>query len=281
MRYILLLLSTFLAAHEPIHSSVNTYYENINFKNSVQKTGGNLLGVGGDIHIENSAFKFAYEYANTQTKQPPLDDDLRTQKIFLKYCYSFENALSLNINYINVLEDNIAPTVHGEVYGAGLGYEVNKHIYVNFTQFYSDYKDFDVYQSDLKLDYKTKFDEVRVKFTAIAHAIKLSDYENNSFSKNADESYFTTGLKAHAHYKSYHLGAAAYFGKRIFAVMDDGFKVQHHAMEFDRTYALGVGKSFSDFTLRVQGIYQRATEIPMKNENVELINLRVIANYKF
>lgn len=29
--------------------------------------------------------------------------------------------------------------------------------------------------------------------------------------------------------------------------MNDGFKVQHHAMEFDRTYNFGIGKSFKDY----------------------------------
>lgn len=281
MKYILLLLSTFLMAHEPIHSSITTYYENIDFKNSVQKNSGNLIGIGGDIHIDNSEFRFAYEYAKTNTKQPPLQDNLKTQKMFLQYGYSFQNALSLNFNYINILNDNIAPTAHGKVYGMGVGYDLNKQIYLNFTQFYSDYKDFNTYQSDLKFEYKTKINAVNIKLTAIAHAIKMDDYQNNAFSKNANNNYLTTGLKAHIHYKTYHLGSSIYFGKRSFAVMNDGFKVQHHAMEFDRTYNFGIGKSFKDFVLRVQTVYQRATELPIKNDNVVMLNLRVIANYKF
>jgi len=38
----------------------------------------------------------------------------------------------------------------------------------------------------------------------------------------------------HAYYHDYHMGVGAFFGKRVFAVMNDGFKVQHHAMEFKR-----------------------------------------------
>ena len=52
-------------------------------------------------------------------------------------------------------------------------------------------------------------------------------------------------------------------------------------MEFDRTYAVSVGKTISKFVLRFQYIYQRAKELPIKNENVEVQNLRFIANYKF
>ena len=63
--------------------------------------------------------------------------------------------------------------------------------------------------------------------------------------------------------------------------MNDGFKIQHHAMEFDRTYAVGMGKKISDVMLRLQYIYQRATELPMQNEGVEVSNIRLIANYRF
>ena len=109
----------------------------------------------------------------------------------------------------------------------------------------------------------------------------MEGYKNLNFSKNADKDYFTTALKLHAHYKTYHFGMGTYIGKRVFAVMMDGFKIQHHAMEFDRTYAIGAGKTFDDFTLRVQYVEQRATELPYKRENVKVQNIRVMANYKF
>ena len=63
--------------------------------------------------------------------------------------------------------------------------------------------------------------------------------------------------------------------------MQDGFKVQHHAMEFDRTYAIGAGRTFGDFVLRAQYIYQRAEELPMSNKDVEVSTFRLISNYKF
>ena len=50
--------------------------------------------------------------------------------------------------------------------------------------------------------------------------------------------------------------------------MNDRFKLQHHAMEFDRTYAAGVGKDIGKAVLRLQYIYQRAEDIPMKNKDV-------------
>jgi len=278
-------LATLLSAHEVVHSSATTYVESREFTNSKQKTDGKVIGVAADVHDENSAYRITYEYGETNTIQPPLTKDLRVQKLFLQYKYEFENGVSARVNYANVLEDNIAPTANGQVFGAGVGYELNKKIVLNGAQYYSLYDDFKVYQSDLKVDYKLKIAQVGVKFTALGHYIKLKDYSNKIFNPNApteaDSSYKTAALKMHAHYKSYHFGAAYYVGSRLFGVMDDGFKLQHHAMEFDKTYAVGFGKSFSDFIVRVQYVYQRATELPQNNANVEVQNIRVIGNYKF
>ncbi|MDD2791525.1 MAG: hypothetical protein PHU40_12795 [Sulfurimonas sp.] len=282
MRFLLFLCLASYVFAEPIHSSITTYYENLEFKNSKRKTDRTVLGFGGDIHVDNSEYRFVYEHTDTNTFQPPLQDDLHVDKLFLRYGYDFKNGLHANINYINVLHDNIVPTAHGQSYGAGLGYDITPKLSANFTQFYTDYKDFDVHQSDIKFDYKTQLDNIKMKFTSITQVIHLQDYETNPLSKNADEDYISTGLKFHGHYESYHLGAAAYYGKRLFAIMDDGFKLQHHAMEFDRTYAVGFGKSFTpSWIARVQYVFQRAEEIPYYNKNVEVENLKLILNYKF
>jgi len=71
MRYILLLLlSTYLGA-QTIHSSIVTYVESKYFENSVQKEDGKVYGLGADIHHDNSAYKFAYEYGDSNMKHPP------------------------------------------------------------------------------------------------------------------------------------------------------------------------------------------------------------------
>ncbi len=283
MKYILLILTInlLLSANEPIHSSISIYHEKKSFTNSKQKVDGTVDGVGADIHHNNSEYKVAYEKGFTNTKKPPLKKDLETKKLFLKYRYTIGEDFMINVNYIKVLKDNIAITAGGKVYGGGLSYIYSKNITSNFTQYYSDYEDFDVYQSDFRVDYKTKIDSLKIKLSSIFKYISLDDKKRNDFTKNANKDYSTIGLKLHSHYKTYHLGAGAYFGKRVFAVMNDGFKLQHHSMEFDRTYAIGVGKSFYDFVLRVQYIYQRATELPSKTQNVKVSNLRVILNYKF
>jgi len=278
--FLFLTLCTYLGA-QTIHSSIVTYVESKSFENSVQKEDGVVYGIGADIHYDNSAYKLAYEYGDTNTKQPPLKEDLRTDKLFLKYSYALQNDLEFNINYINILNDNIAITDGGQTYGAGLSYNIKKNINTNFTQYYTNYDDFNVYQSDFTLDYKMQINDVKVKLTSITKYINIDEKNLNGFTKNAEDDYLTTGLKLHLHYEGYHFGSAVYFGKRVFAVMDDGFKIQHHAMEFDRTYAVGIGKNISDFVLRLQYIYSRAEELPAENENVEVSNIRVLLNYKF
>ena len=63
--------------------------------------------------------------------------------------------------------------------------------------------------------------------------------------------------------------------------MQDGFKIQHHAMEFNKTYMLGIGKNIDDFMVSLRYIYQEATELPMQNKNVNVKNIVTTFTYKF
>jgi len=254
---------------------------NKTFEHSVQKTDGRVYGIGADIHFEASEYRFAYERAYTNTKKPSLDRDLKIDKLFLQYAYTFNDTFAANINYINILNDNIAITDGGKTYGAGLTYHFNKKLSANFTQYYTDYDDFNVYQSDLRMTYKTQINNIKIKLSSVTKYISIDEEQRNVFTKNAEEDYLTSAIEVHAHYASWHFGAVGYLGKRAFAIMNDGFKIQHHAMEFDRTYAVGIGKSIGDFVIRLQYIYQEATELPMLNEDVKVKNTRVIVNYKF
>jgi len=285
MKYLLLLPLTITAGFaeitDVVHSSISTYMEHKTFSSSMQKENGNVYGIGGDIHYGNAEYRFAYEYGHTNTKQPPLKKDLQIQKLFLRYAYMVNPLLSINMNYIKVLHDNIAITDNGSCYGAGITYRPTRKSAVNLTQYYTDYADFNVYQSDFKLAYHMKKEALQIKISAITKYIRIDEEHYNHFTKNAKEHYITAGLMAHMNYHTYHFGAGAYFGKRAFAVMNEGFKIQHHAMEFKRTYAVGFGKKVSDMMLRLQYIYQEATELPMEHEGVNISNVRLIATYKF
>jgi len=264
-----------------VHSSAQLYVENKTFTNSKQKTDGKIIGIGADIHIDASEYRFAYEKGHTDTIQPLLDEDLRADKLFLRYAYRFDDTFTANANYINVLNDNIAITDGGVAFGAGLTYRFDKQFSANFTQYYTDYVDFNVYQSDFRIDYKTKIEKFRIKLSSVTKYISIDEENANPFTKNAQNNYLTTAIELHSHYDTYHFGAVAYFGNRVFAIMNDGFKIQHHPMEFHKTFAVGVGKTFGNTIVRLQYIYQDATELPMNNEDVRIENVRLIVNYKF
>lgn len=278
---LLIAVKLFATSTETIHSSLSTYYEFKNYENSKQKKSGTSFGIGADVHHLNATYKIAYESAQAETYQPPLQEDLEVQKLFFQYGYKFTKKLYIHLNYINVLSDNIAITNHGESYAGGFTYRLSKEFSLGSTYYYTTYKFFDVKQSDLVFNYHFKSAEMQFRFTSITKYLALEDKEPNSFTKNAQSSYITSGLKLHAALQSYHLGVGAYFGKRAFAIMDNGFKVQHHAMEFDRTYAIGIGKNIKTFVLRLQYIYQRATELPIENKNVTMGVTRFMLNYKF
>jgi len=274
-------LNLYSIEFQPIHSSAQLYFENKNFENSKQKIDGKVIGVGADLHIKSSEIRFAYEHGKTNTKKPPLQDDLNVEKLFLRYAYVFNKKMTFNFNYLTVLHDNIAITDGGVAYGLGMSYLHSKQFGMNFTQFYTDYQDFNVYQSNFNIDLKTQIGLYKIKLTSENIYINIDEENKNIFTKNAKNEYFTSAIKLHTHYNTWHFGAAAYFGKRVFAIMNDGFKIQHHAMEFDRTYAVGIGKNINRVVIRLQYIFQRAIELPMNNKDVKVKNLRVIANYKF
>ncbi|MBN2815179.1 MAG: hypothetical protein JXQ67_00740 [Campylobacterales bacterium] len=266
---------------QTVHSSASLYYELRDFSNSVQKDDGAFVGVGGDIHYKEHELRFTYEKGNVNTKQPPLQENLNNDILFLRYGYNINEKLAFNTNFINVMYDNMVPTDEAVAYGLGVTYSPSKALSANFTQYYTNYQIFESYQSDLALHYKSSYEKLKYKISLIAKHIDLRDKDSNIFSKNAQNNYTTAGFKFHSHYESYHFGFGAYFGKRVFAIMNDGFKIQHHAMEIDKTYALGIGKTFGDLVIRYQYIYQRAVELPMQNKNVDIVNNRFIVNYKF
>ena len=64
--------------------------------------------------------------------------------------------------------------------------------------------------------------------------------------------------------------------------MKEGFKVQHHAMEFKESYMVGVGHSFNkDMVAHLRYGYHKAKEVPMNNDNVKVNNLSLDMVYKF
>ena len=268
-------------AQETIHSSFSSYVESKTFKNSKQKEQGYVYGVGADVHYNHAGYKMVFEHGDTQTKQPPLPRDLKFNKLFLKYNYKFVNKLQLHFHYGKVLSDNISKTDGGAFYGFGLGYQLVKPLSVDFTHYQTYYDQFELSQNDFKIEYKFLFKDVRFKLSTTSKYITLKDVVPNDFTKNSKDNYLTTLIALHTHYKTYHFGVGTSVGSFAFGVMNDGVKIQHHAMKISKNYSLGLGKTFGDFIIRTQYIAQEATELPMKNDGVDIKTFRLIGNYKF
>jgi len=267
------LLSTLSYAQSTI---LNLTYENFNFENSKKKDDGDRFRAMVSHKTDKNLYQFVYEKTDTNTYKPPLTKDLHVKKYFLKYTRKLDEKQSLSLSYITI-DDNIMKEVDGgNIYGLGYRYGA-----FGLTQYLSDYDHFNVYQTDMKYTFKKAFGEIKTFTTVLGKYIHLEDKNSNPFSANAKNDYFTPGLKIHAHYDEYHMGAGAFFGKRAFAVMHNGFKVQDHAMEFNETYMLGVGKHFGDLDVSLNYVYQVATEIPINNENVKVKNVIFQLGYRF
>ena len=272
-----LLCSTLHAKEEEQHhhegsNNIKINYETLDFSNSKKKEDGQRYGVEIDHEDENNHFQLYYEKTKTNTTKI-IPKDLDVNKYTLKYQYKLNPKEQISFLYANIDDNIMKETDGGNIYGIGYS---NKSI--GITQYLSDYPHFDVYQSDLKYSFKKS----GIKTTLIGKYIHLKDKNSNNFSKNAKSDYFTGGVKLHTHYQGYHLGAGAYFGKRIFAVMKEGFKVQHHAMEFKESYMVGVGHALGkNITAHLRYGYHNAKEIPINNDNVKVENISIDMLYKF
>ena len=272
-----LLCATLSAKEEEHHNheetnNIKINYETLDFTNSKKKEDGIRYGVELDHEDKQHHIQFYYE--NTQTDTTKIvPKDLEVDKYTLKYQYKLAPKERITLLYSTVDDNLMKETNGGNIYG--LGYSQNG---IGLTQYLSDYPHFDVYQSDLKYSFKKS----GVKTTFIGKYIHLKDKNSNNFSKKAKSDYFTTGVKLHSHYNGFHLGAGMYIGKRIFGIMKDGFRVQHHAMEFKETYMLGVGHSLGkNMATHLRYVYQKAKEIPLNNDNVKVQNISLDLVYKF
>jgi len=266
-KIIVLLLLSVSVVYSDESTSYKLELQNLDFSNSTQKEQGRRYGTGLTHQVNKHRFLFGYEKTDTETFQPPLPKDLDVKKYAFKYGYQLKNNLSLYASYISI-DDNLVTTDGGHIYGLGATYKN-----IHFAQFFSDYKPFDVYQSDISATFRRTFGSFKTKTTLIAKYLTLKDYTDNPLSKNAQKRYFTPGIKLHTSYKSYHAGFGAFFGKRVFAVMEEGLKVQHHGMEFEETYMAGFGKKMGKFNVMLKYAYLKATELPKLNENVIVRNI--------
>ncbi len=85
----------------------------------------------------------------------------------------------------------------------------------------------------------------------------------------------------HMGYAGWHAGLGGFVGKRTFSVMHDGFGVQHHAMEFDRTVMFALGKKVAGADITLKYLSMRATELAISNPDVTVKSVILSVGYRF
>jgi len=256
-------------------TNLSTRYQMMDFDNSAQKIQGERFGLRLDIKQEQQHFQLDYEKTDTQTIQPPNPADLKIDKYYLRYGRGLSKKTRINMG-VMVIDDSLAPTDGGNIFGVGLRYK-NKGL----SQYYSDYDEFNVYQTDAHYAFKAKINKVNLKTTLLAKYIKLDGKDSNRYSQNAENDYFTAGIKLKTQYKGFNFGANAFLGKRAFAVMQNGFKVQHHAQEISNSYGLCIGKKLGKTDLKLKYAHLKGEELPRKTTNVKTDVLTLEFKYNF
>ena len=124
------LLSSYLLAN----SEISTYYTYKDYDNSKTKTEGKTLDYRFLHNFQNSELTINYEDSLTKRENELTKikmTSLEIEKLSMKYLYHISNDLSIKTSFINI-EDNLAPTDNGKVYGFGFITPLkNKHKLIN------------------------------------------------------------------------------------------------------------------------------------------------------
>jgi hypothetical protein len=258
-------------AHEG-QSNIKFNYEVLNFTHSKKKKDGQRFGVELDHDSKEHHFQLYAEKTKTHTSQLMLKD-LDVKKVSMKYQYKFTPTEHLTFSYMHIDDNLMKETDGGNIIGIGYSWAG-----LGLTQYMSDYPHFNVYQTDLKYTLKHQ----SIKWTILGKYIHLGNKNSNNFSKKSKNNYLTVGLKIHTHFNGYFLGASVFVGERMFAVMKEGFAVQHHAMAFNQSYMLGIGYQLNKSSVaHIRYIHHNASEVPIHNTGVKVDALTVDIVYNF
>jgi len=264
------------------NSSISYEYGIKDYKDSASKIDGKVETLNFSHQIANNKFILGYQGDNVNRTINPItgsNRDLDVEKYNVKYIYKINKDLNLNLSYLKIV-DNLSPTDQGKIYGLGGNYKLSNGLSLGLGFYKSDYKTFDVNEYDFSITKGFKIDSLKLKTTLIAKRIDINGEKYGGYSFE-DKDYFTTGLKVGANYNGFVAGVGAFFGKRVFTVLDSGSKVQHHAMEQDKTYMASLGKKFKNFDIMTKYSYQNGKELPENKDNVDTKVTSISFIYKF
>lgn len=272
------LLSSYLLAN----SEISTYYTYKDYDNSKTKTEGKTLDYRFLHNFQNSELTINYEDSLTKRENELTKikmTSLEIEKLSMKYLYHISNDLSIKTSFINI-EDNLAPTDNGKVYGFGFNKNIDSSNQIKLDTYLSDYEDFNVNQYDFTFIKKFRFENINFQAqTGIKYIdINGEKYQNYILEDNYYMSYF---LNLNANYNGFILGLGVINGDRLFSVQEDGLKVEHHALEQNKTYLISLGKKFHNIDVITKYIYSNSKELPENRDDVSSKFFTVGLNYKF
>lgn len=272
------LLSSYLLAN----SEISTYYTYKDYDNSKTKTEGKTLDYRFLHNFQNSELTINYEDSLTKRENELTKikmTSLEIEKLSMKYLYHISNDLSIKTSFINI-EDNLAPTDNGKVYGFGFNKNIDSSNQIKLDTYLSDYEDFNVNQYDFTFIKKFRFENINFQAqTGIKYIdINGEKYQNYILEDNYYMSYF---LNLNANYNGFILGLGVINGDRLFSVQEDGLKVEHHALEQNKTYLVSLGKKFQNIDVITKYIYSNSKELPENRDDVSSKFFIFGLNYKF
>jgi len=247
------------------------------FDNSKTRIDGTGYEVGLSHDFGVGIFGFRYE--ESAVDRIGTNPTLEVQKVNLNYMHKISKELNAKLSYLSI-NDNIVPTDDGKVYGVGVGYSIAEGFILATDVYKSDYKQFDVRQVDITLVKNFMIGDIKSKATI---GVKKIDIDGNKYGNYAfkDKDYMTSLVSLNTNYNGYMANIGVMFGKRLFAVLENGAKVQHHAVEQDKTYFLGFGKKFGSFDVTAKYSYQNGIELPENKKDVNTKTSSITVTYKF
>ena len=276
------LISAFLSSCLLANSEISTNYTYKDYENSKTKTQGKTLDYRFLHNFENSQITVNYEDSLTKREKEITKaklTSLEVEKLSMKYLYNIRNDLSFKTSFMNI-EDNLAPTDNGKIYGLGLIKSIDNFNDIKVDTYLSNYADFNVNQYDLTFVKKFKFNDINfMGQTGVKYIdINGSKYGNYSLKDNYYTSYF---FNLNANYNSFIFGLGFMNGDRLFAVQEDGLKVEHHGLEQSKNYMVSLGKKFKDIDIISKYIYSNSDELPENRNDVKSQFVSLGLTYKF
>ena len=258
--------------------SINS--SNKNYTNSKTKVDGKNLNLNFTHKYKSGNFTLGYNKDDVDRVHAPSNNKtLHVKKYNLLYNYNYSQKTNVKASYIKIV-DNLAPTDQGKIYGLGAGYKLGKGMMAKVDMYKSNYPAFDVNQYDISLIKGFKSGDMKGKVSICGKSIKIDGDKYGSYTFK-DKDYFTTAVKIGLAQNGYFGGVGAFFGKRMFAVLDNGQKVQHHAQEIEKTYMASFGKKFKNFDIIAKYSVMNGNELPEGRNDVDTKVVSIGLKYKF